>query len=131
MAHHGGDASLLRQIQAEKNIGRYDMECFPNCCACLSQHADIEALIARIWIGRSTNSARSNSRCCCWVFSNCRNTRSAYRVVITRRGLAQTFGGTDGHKFVNGVLDKLRRNCARQNSPERKKVIRTIPYVGI
>jgi N utilization substance protein B len=21
--------------------------------------------------------------------------------------LAKTFGGTDGHKFVNGVLDKL------------------------
>jgi len=31
-----------------------------------------------------------------------------YRVVINEAvELAKTFGGTDGHKFVNGVLDKL------------------------
>ena len=31
-----------------------------------------------------------------------------YRVVINEGvELAKTFGGTDGHKFVNGVLDKL------------------------
>jgi N utilization substance protein B len=30
-----------------------------------------------------------------------------YRVVINEAvELAKTFGGTDGHKFVNGVLDK-------------------------
>jgi len=31
-----------------------------------------------------------------------------YRVIINEAiELAKTFGGTDGHKFVNGVLDKL------------------------
>ena len=31
-----------------------------------------------------------------------------YRVVINEAiELAKTFGGTDGHKFINGVLDKL------------------------
>ena len=31
-----------------------------------------------------------------------------YRVAINESvGLAKTFGGTDGHKWVNGVLDKL------------------------
>ena len=31
-----------------------------------------------------------------------------YRVVINEAvELAKTFGGTDGHKFVNGVLDKV------------------------
>ncbi len=31
-----------------------------------------------------------------------------YKVVINEAvELAKTFGGTDGHKFVNGVLDKL------------------------
>lgn len=31
-----------------------------------------------------------------------------YRVVINESvELAKTFGGTDGHKYVNGVLDKL------------------------
>ena len=41
-----------------------------------------------------------------------------YRVIINEAiELAKTFGGTDGHKFVNGVLDKLapvlRRDEAR------------------
>ena len=31
-----------------------------------------------------------------------------YKVVINEAvELAKTFGGTDGHKYVNGVLDKL------------------------
>lgn len=31
-----------------------------------------------------------------------------YRVVINEAiELAKTFGGTDGHKFINGILDKL------------------------
>ncbi len=31
-----------------------------------------------------------------------------YRVVIDEAvEIAKTYGGTDGHKFVNGVLDKL------------------------
>ena len=31
-----------------------------------------------------------------------------YRVIINEAiELAKTFGGTDGHKFVNGILDKL------------------------
>jgi N utilization substance protein B len=31
-----------------------------------------------------------------------------YKVAINEAvELAKTFGGTDGHKFVNGVLDKL------------------------
>jgi N utilization substance protein B len=31
-----------------------------------------------------------------------------YRAVINEAvELAQTYGGTDGHKYVNGVLDKL------------------------
>ena len=44
-----------------------------------------------------------------------------YRVVINEAvELAKAFGGTDGHKFVNGVLDKLARlvrsNEARANA---------------
>jgi N utilization substance protein B len=37
-----------------------------------------------------------------------RHAETPYRVVINEAiELAKTFGGTDGHKFVNGVLDKL------------------------
>ncbi len=39
-----------------------------------------------------------------------------YRVVINEAvELAKTYGGTDGHKFVNGVLDKL---AAQARAPE-------------
>ena len=34
-----------------------------------------------------------------------------YRVVINECvELAKTFGATDGHKYINGVLDKLAKN---------------------
>ncbi|MET5021111.1 transcription antitermination factor NusB, partial [Burkholderia pseudomallei] len=33
---------------------------------------------------------------------------TAYRVIINEAGeLAKTFGGSDGYKYVNRVLDKL------------------------
>jgi N utilization substance protein B len=42
-----------------------------------------------------------------------------YRVVINESvELAKTFGGTDGHKYVNGVLDKL---AAKLRAVEIKK----------
>lgn len=41
-----------------------------------------------------------------------------YRVIINEAiELAKTYGGTDGHKFVNGVLDKL----APQLRPDEAK----------
>ena len=37
-----------------------------------------------------------------------------YKVAINEAvELAKTFGGTDGHKYVNGVLDKAAADCAR------------------
>jgi N utilization substance protein B len=43
-----------------------------------------------------------------------------YRVVINEAvELAKTYGGTDGHKFVNGVLDKL---AVRLRAAEAKPV---------
>jgi N utilization substance protein B len=43
-----------------------------------------------------------------------------YRVIINEAiELAKTFGGTDGHKFVNGVLDKLAAGL-RPNEPRTR-----------
>ncbi len=43
-----------------------------------------------------------------------------YRVVINEAvELAKSYGGTDGHKFINGVLDKL---AARVRAPEARPV---------
>lgn len=51
-----------------------------------------------------------------------------YRVVINEAiELAKNFGGTDGHRFVNGVLDKLAPQlraaeveAARKNAPKKR-----------
>ena len=43
-----------------------------------------------------------------------------YRVIINEAiELAKTFGGTDGHKFVNGVLDKLAPFLRREEARGR------------
>ena len=48
-----------------------------------------------------------------------------YRVVINEAvELTKTFGGTDGHKYVNGVMDKL---AAEVRSVEVNKPRRTTP----
>jgi transcription antitermination protein NusB len=40
-----------------------------------------------------------------------------YRVVINEAvELAKSYGGTDGHKFVNGVLDKLAARLQRREA---------------
>jgi len=42
-----------------------------------------------------------------------------YRVVINEAvELAKSFGGTDGHKYVNGVLDKLAKSLRGQEAPQ-------------
>ena len=42
------------------------------------------------------------------TFELSNNIEVPYKVVINEAvELAKTFGGADGHKFVNGVLDKL------------------------
>lgn len=45
-----------------------------------------------------------------------------YRVVINEGvELAKQYGGTDGHKYVNGVLDKLAAQARPQEFVARKK----------
>lgn len=43
-----------------------------------------------------------------------------YRVIVNEAiELAKTFGGTDGHRFVNGVLDKLSRELRPEEAVRR------------
>jgi N utilization substance protein B len=45
-----------------------------------------------------------------------------YRVVINEAvELAKSYGGTDGHKYVNGVLDKLAAELRPDEIGSRKK----------
>jgi N utilization substance protein B len=50
------------------------------------------------------------------------NPEIPYRVTINEAiELGKRFGGTDGHKYVNGVLDKLAANVRPDEVADRKK----------
>lgn len=106
----GDDAQIEKQIHAEKNLGRYDKELFSKLLrGALSQHTDLEALLAP-HLDRPLDelSPVEFAVLLLGAFELSQHLEVPYKVIINEAvELAKTFGGTDGHKFVNGVLDKL------------------------
>jgi transcription antitermination protein NusB len=106
----GDEAKIEKQIHAEKNLGRYDRELFSRLLlGALGRHADIEALISP-HLDRPIEelSPVEYAVLLLGAFELSQHIEVPYKVVINEAvELAKTFGGTDGHKFVNGVLDKL------------------------
>ena len=106
----GDEAQIEKQIHAEKNLGRYDKELFSKLLrGALSQHADIELLLApHLDRPLAELSPVEFAVLLLGAFELSQHLEVPYKVVINEAvELAKTFGGTDGHKFVNGVLDKL------------------------
>jgi len=106
----GDAAQIEKQIQAEKNIGRFDKELFSKLLrGALSQHADIEVLVSpHLDRPLAELSPVEFAVLLLGTFELSQNIEVPYKVVINEAvELAKTFGGVDGHKFVNGVLDKL------------------------
>ena len=106
----GDEAQIERQILAEKNLGRYDKELFSKLLrGALGQHAAIEALLApHLDRPLAELSPVEFSVLLLGAFELSQHPEAPYKVVINEAvELAKTFGGTDGHKYVNGVLDKL------------------------
>lgn len=106
----GDDAQIEKQILAEKNLGRYDKELFSKLLrGALKQHTDLETLLSP-HLDRPTAelSHVEFAVLLLGAFELSHHHEVPYKVVINEAvELAKTFGGTDGHKFVNGVLDKL------------------------
>ncbi|HEX5337750.1 MAG TPA: transcription antitermination factor NusB [Gallionella sp.] len=106
----GDAADISKQIQGEKNLGRYDKEMFTKLLrGALAQHEDIEALLApHLDRPLSELSPVEFAVLLLGAFELSQLHEVPYKVVINEAvELAKTFGGTDGHKYVNGVLDKL------------------------
>jgi N utilization substance protein B len=107
----GGDhLEIEKTTRAEKSLGRYDVELFSQLLRGVIDHN--QALVAAITplLDRDMNelSPIEFSVLLLGAFELSRHPEVPYRVVINEAvELAKTFGGTDGHKFVNGVLDKL------------------------
>lgn len=107
----GNDEALIeRQMQAEKNLGRYDKELFCGLLrGALARHAELEALLLP-HLDRPLDelSPVEFAVLLLGAFELAQQIEVPYKVVINEAvELAKTFGGSDGHKFVNGVLDKL------------------------
>jgi transcription antitermination protein NusB len=107
----GGDPlEIEKATRAEKSLGRYDAELFSQLLRGVVEHS--QTLVATITphLDRDMNelSPIEFSVLLLGAFELARHPEVPYRVVINESvELAKTFGGTDGHKFVNGVLDKL------------------------
>jgi N utilization substance protein B len=120
----GDEAQIEKQIHAEKNIGRYDKELFSRLlCGALGRHADIETLISsHLDRPLAELSPVEFAILLLGTFELSQSPEVPYKVVINEAvELAKTFGGTDGHKYVNGVLDKLVPQLRAQEFAERGK----------
>lgn len=106
----GEYAQIEKQILAEKNLGRYDKELFSRLLrGALGRHHELETLLAPHLDRPLTElSPVEFAVLLLGTFELSQHPDVPYKVVINEAvELAKTFGGTDGHKFVNGVLDKL------------------------
>jgi N utilization substance protein B len=107
----GKSSALIEQAtRAEKSLGRYDSEFFGQLLhGTIAQHEELEEQIAP-HLDRAVKelSPVEFSVLLLGAYELARHPEVPYRVVINEAvELAKTFGGSDGHKFVNGVLDKL------------------------
>ena len=103
-------SDIEKQMQNEKNLGRYDKPMYARLLrGVLSKPGDLEAMLEpHLDRAISELSAVEYSVLLLAAFEFAHQTEVPYKVVINEAvELAKTFGGTDGHKYVNGVLDKL------------------------
>jgi len=106
----GDEAQIEKQIHAEKNLGRYDKELFSDLLrGALRLHTDLEVLLApHLDRPMAELSPVEFAVLLLGSYEMSQRPEVPYKVIINEAvELAKTFGGTDGHKFVNGVLDKL------------------------
>ena len=112
-----GEAEKIdRQIQAEKNIGRYDKELFVRLLrGALGHHAEIEALLAP-HLDRPLEelSPVEYAILLLGAFELARQVETPYKVVINEAvELAKVFGAEQSHRYINGVMDKVARELRR------------------
>ncbi|MDO9011548.1 MAG: transcription antitermination factor NusB [Gallionella sp.] len=103
-------SDIENHMHAEKNLGRYDKPMFSRLLrGAIAQHDALEALLTP-HLDRPLDELSTVEFAVLLVatFELSQQPDVPYKVVINEAvELAKTFGGTDGHKYVNGVLDKL------------------------
>ncbi len=107
----GKSAALIEKATiAEKSLGRYDIEFFGKLLrGAVAHYEALEGQLAPNLDRKLEElSPVEYSVLLLAAYELCHHPEVPYRVVINEAvELTKTFGGSDGHKFVNGVLDKL------------------------
>ena len=107
----GSEASDIEtHMHGEKNLGRYDKPMFSKLLrGVIAQHEELQTLLTP-HLDRSLDELSTVEFAVLMLaaYELAFQLDVPYKVVINEAvELAKTFGGTDGHKYVNGVLDKL------------------------
>lgn len=103
-------ARIEQRMQGEPSLGRYDKGLCNRLLAGVLAHADTLQTGLAPHLDRPLDelSPVELSVLLLGAYELVHHLEVPYKVVINEAvELAKTFGGTDGHKFVNGVLDKL------------------------
>ncbi len=103
-------ALIEKATLAEKSIGRYDLALFSQLLRGVIAESDALAERLTPYLDRPVSelSPVEFSVLLLGAYELIHQPEVPYRVVINEAvELGKTFGGSDGHKFVNGVLDKL------------------------
>ena len=106
----GTDASdIEKHMQGEKNLGRYDKPMFTRLLrGAIANQESLQALLSPHLDRALDELSTVEFAVLLAAFELAEQPEVPYKVVINEAvELAKTFGGTDGHKYVNGVLDKL------------------------
>jgi N utilization substance protein B len=116
-----GAAGLQTQLAQSKEFGKADSEYFARLLeGTIEDAVALERLIAPVLDRKPTELSPVERGILLLAVFELKNAPDIpFRVVINEAvELAKEFGGTDGHKYVNGVLDKL---AATLRSAEREK----------
>ena len=120
----GGEAhAVIEDIVETEDFGKCDRAHFDALLhGCIEQAAALDAVLTR-HVDRRTSMLSPVEHAAlmigCYELMHCIDI--PYRVAINEAvELTKSFGGTDGHKYVNGVLDK----CARDLRPDEARKAR-------
>jgi N utilization substance protein B len=105
-----GAAGLQTQLAQSKEFGKADSRYFTRILeGTIEDAGELESLIAPVLDRKSEELSPVERGILLLAAFELKNAPEIpYRVVINEAvELAKEFGGTDGHKYVNGVLDKL------------------------
>lgn len=104
------ESQIAQRMHEEKNLGRYDTELFTGLLrGVLTRHAELEAALQpHLDRAQDELSPVEFSILLLGAYELLMQPATPYRVIINEAvELAKAYGGTDGHRFVNGVLDRL------------------------